>query len=171
MLYVTRAGDVTGSRRGERAVEWQPSAAIQQSLKGGCREQGPGSSLTGARGRGARGSGSEGPCRVGVDQPDTVRSSHTGAEWKGGNSTCPVGSSGAAVPGASTPFFHMRPPIARCGSAGRAMGLLSLLIALLPQSPGPSVSGLVYLFPQQLWAEKRGHPRSACPPHPRGAYF
>lgn len=24
----------------------------------------------------------------------------------------------------------------------------------------------MYLFPQQLLAEKRGHPRSACPPHP-----
>lgn len=58
---------------------------------------------------------------------------------RGKNSIYPVGSSGAATSGASNPFFHVQPPIACCGSAGRAVGLLSLLIPRLLQSSGPSV--------------------------------
>lgn len=58
---------------------------------------------------------------------------------RGENSLYPVGSGGAATSGASSPFFHMQPPIACCESAGRAEGLLSLLIPCLLQSSGPSV--------------------------------
>lgn len=35
MLYIIRADDVIGSRRGEQAVKLQPSAARQSQVQGG----------------------------------------------------------------------------------------------------------------------------------------
>lgn len=56
-----------------------------------------------------------------------------------------MGSSGAAISRASTPFLHRQPSTACCRSAGKAMGLLGFLILLLLQPPGPL----------QLLAEKK----------------
>lgn len=123
MLYIIRVGDVIG--RGEESRASCEIAALcsqaEPSARRGCTEQEPGSKMRGAQDQGSGGLGLEGSWGVETDNPITVRSSHTGTKGKGGEQHVP---SGAAISGASTPFFYMQPPLACCGSAGRAMGLL-----------------------------------------------